>query len=230
MQSIVARFSTLGEAEAALSALDAAAIPSVLADDNVIAVQWLYANAVGWVKVLVPGKEHEDAAAVLASTATSEMDAVPEATAELQAQDVVMLCPACGRADVQRIPRFRIFCALSVVAVGLGVAVAQPALILAAVAAVGLIAAVMPSHRCRSCGERWTADDASERPVHAPLPTASDAADILCARCGSPEVHRVHYRRLASIALFAAPTLMVVVLPIWLLLPRWKCDSCGRRA
>ena len=227
MGSLVARYSTLGEAGAARSALDAAGIDCWLADEWFIGVDWLTANAVGWVKLVVFDEAMgEDAAEVLSSTAIADESAEP-AAAVVEDVDGAPGCPACQSPDVQRIPRFLIFCGLCVVAIGVGVAAEQPGLILVLVAVLGLLAAVAPSHRCRNCGERWTADE-PERPLYAPPPAASDAADMLCRRCGSPELHRVHYRRLAVIPMFFTLAIFIVVF-LWLLLPRWRCDNCGRR-
>lgn len=229
MWSIVARYMTLGEAEAARSALDAAGIDCHVGDENMIAVDWMYSNAIGGVKLLVRDEDLDAAAEVLAS----EAEEAPAAAEAIEPEAVVhdetaMQCPSCGSADIQHIPRLLLFCAFSVIALGLGVAIGQPAVILAAVLAFGLIALVSPSHRCRNCGERWTADDAPVLDLHAPPPNAADAADLVCPRCHQPELHRVLYRRLAVVPLIAFPV-MFLVLPIWLLLPGWKCDNCGRR-
>jgi hypothetical protein len=126
---------TLGEAEAAISALDAAGIPCALDDENIIGVQWMNAQAVGWVKVVVADEDVENAAEILAS----------------------------------------------------------PAVV----------------------------DESETRPA--------ESAVTGCPRCGSPEVHRVYYRRLLVLPFLLAP-LQLLALPVLVLLPRWKCDNCGRRS
>ncbi len=67
--AVVARFGSLGEAESARSALQAAGIDAVLADDEIVALNWLYSNAVGGVKVLVAEEDEERAAAILSTDA-----------------------------------------------------------------------------------------------------------------------------------------------------------------
>jgi len=228
LDSIVARFMTVGEAEAARSALDAADIECRVGDENMISVDWLFSNAVGGVKLFVREEDLEAAAEVLTSRATETDLAAPEVWLGSDPNHTSGACRACQSADIQRIPRLRIFVALSVIGFGVGVATGQPGLVLALVPALGLILAVTPSHRCRNCGERWTAGEEQERSLHAPPPEASDTADAVCPRCGSPELHRIVRRRLGVVPLIAAP-LMVIVLPLWLVLPRWKCDVCGRR-
>ena len=124
---------TLGEAEAAVSALEAAGIECTLVDDNIISVQWFNANAVGWVKVVVADEDVESASEVLSSQAVVE-------------------------------------------------------------------------------------DSAAEREVPEPG----------CPRCGSTELHRVYYRRTSVLPMVLSPLIFLLV-PLFLLLPRWKCDNCGRR-
>lgn len=57
---VVRAFSAPHEAHLACSALRAAGIDATVADANIVAVNWLYSNAVGGVKVLV---REEDLAA-----------------------------------------------------------------------------------------------------------------------------------------------------------------------
>lgn len=124
---------TLGEAEAAISALEAAGIECTLVDENIVAVQWFDANAVGWIKVVVADEDVDRATEVLSTQAEVE-----------------------------------------------------------------------------------------EAPVEA------DVAEPRCPRCGLPELHRVYYRRASVLPMLFAP-LTFFLIPLFLLLPRWKCDNCGRR-
>jgi hypothetical protein len=71
MWSVVGRFSTVGEAESARSALEAANIESRIDDENTIAVDWLYSNALGGVKVLVRTERRQEATKPLHSGGTS---------------------------------------------------------------------------------------------------------------------------------------------------------------
>jgi Zn finger protein HypA/HybF involved in hydrogenase expression len=230
MEVLAARFGTLGEAEMAQSALEAAGIWSRVADENMIAIDWLYANAVGGVKVLVAESDLEGATEVLSNIAGETNVDVPPSEDPFEVDDVAgTACPSCGSEAVQRIPRLKLFGALSIVGFGLGVAVSQPLLGMTLIAAVGLIVAATPSHRCRECAERWSAEDAPAPYSEAPAPLPSDTVDVRCPNCGSIEFHRLMHRRLRASAMFAtlAPS---VIVPLWLLLPRWQCDSCGHRA
>jgi hypothetical protein len=154
----VASFTTVGEAEAARSALDAAGIDTVLADERIIGVQWLYSQALGGVKVLVPAEDGEEALGILTGTAAeaTEEDSEPEGE------------------------------------------------------------------------ERWSGVEGDSRGLHAPPPTPSDTAGLRCPRCGMHELHYIRYRRLKCIPLlFTIP--IVLIVPLWLLLPKKRCDHCGKR-
>ena len=131
---IVARFSTVGEAESARSALEAAGIAAAIADDEMITLNWLYSNILGGVKVLVPEADREEALTILSDTAEAET-------------------------------------------------------------------------------------------IEAPPPQPSA---YICRRCGSDEVYRIRYRRLLAIPLLYA-ILIVLLMPVLLLLPKWRCDRCGRK-
>ncbi len=232
MQTVVARFTCVGEAEAARSALDAVGIESRIGDENIISIDWLYSNAVGGVKLLVADEDRDEAAELLATRADDATDAIADSqvetdeTVETGIEASEMRCPSCGSDDVRRVPRMMLFLALGAIAFGVGTAINQPGLALAAIAAVGLITAASPSHRCRRCGERWNAKDAREAAAYAPPPERSDTLERLCPRCGSRDFYRTTYRRLRATTLFGLAPLLVL-LPIWAVLPRWKCDSCG---
>lgn len=232
METIAARFGTLGEAEAARSALEAAGIESRVSDENMIAVDWLYANAIGGVKLLVAEEDLDEAAEVLSNIAGETNADVPPQETTFENEDTrATQCPSCGSDAVQRIPRLKLFVALSIVGFGLGVAVSQPVLAMSTIAASALIAAVTPSHRCRQCAERWYASDAPVRQPDPPAPLPSDTVDAHCPKCGSVEYHRLIHRRLRASALFMtfiAP--LIVLIPLWLVAPKWQCDSCGHRA
>ena len=128
-------YTTVGEAEAARSALEAAGIEAEVADENTISVDWLYSQAVGGVKVRVPEESLAEAAEVLANAA----------------QDV------------------------------------EPG------------------------GD-----------------TEAAATERHCPRCGSREYYHVIWRRLRAASLLFSFGFFLIA-PVWLLLPKWKCDSCGLR-
>jgi hypothetical protein len=62
---VLRAFSHPHEAHLACSALEAAGIHARLADDHIVAANWLYSNAVGGVKVLVRVEDAPAAQAVL---------------------------------------------------------------------------------------------------------------------------------------------------------------------
>ena len=218
--AMLARFGSVGEAESARSALEAAGIDVEISDEETVAVNWLYSNAVGGVKLYVDEADREDAEAVISTAAESPPDdeAAPEPAVEPK-----LSCPACGKTDVVRIPRLALFLFLAIVAIGVGAAVGRLDMAGAAVVAVALVMALAPSHRCTACGERWSA---SETRIDSSLPNPSDTADVHCARCGSAEVHRIDYRRLKAIPLLV-DILIFPVVAIWWALPKWRCDNCG---
>jgi Zn finger protein HypA/HybF involved in hydrogenase expression len=233
---VIARFSTIGEAGSARSALEAAGIDSVLADDEIVAIDWLYSNAVGGVKLVVRDEEREQARNIL-ETPPAEPDAIDsnapdvasmdaEATELPQEQQDGMHCPACGSSEATRTPRLMLFLFLAVVLCGVGLAVGQVQLGVTAAMTAALILAMVPTHHCTACGKRWSATGQS---AEVPSPAFSDTVEERCPRCGSTEFHHIDYRRLKAITLLIAATLLVL-LPVWMFLPKKHCDQCGMSA
>ena len=65
---VVAHYPFRTAAEAARLRLEADGIPAFLSDAEVIDMNWFLADAIGWVKVVVPAAEAEGAAAILRET------------------------------------------------------------------------------------------------------------------------------------------------------------------
>ena len=63
--TVVARFSFPHEAQIARASIESAGIPATIADEHTISIQWLYSNALGGVKVLVPEEHLEVAKSIL---------------------------------------------------------------------------------------------------------------------------------------------------------------------
>lgn len=132
---VVRAFSQPYEAYIARSALRAAGIDATVADDNIVSVDWLYSNAVGGVKLLVPADEAGMAGVVLdtppiqmaPSADTSGSGTVPDADA----------CPHCGSGDVAPVMLGKRLQFLTWL-----------------VAGVPLLPAFRRT-RCRTCGHRW---------------------------------------------------------------------------
>jgi hypothetical protein len=236
--SFVASYNSVGEAESARSALDAAQIDVSVVDENMVNLNWLYANMLGGVKLMVRDDDRDAAAMVLASLSREpvavENELAEEGASEAPAEDVddgvraeYDRCPACGSRAVAAIPRLKFFIAIAIVAWGVSLAVNEGGLALAGIAAAALILAFGPSRRCTACGERWSARKPGDpRTGQAPLPDPSDLVEARCPRCGSAEFYSISYRKLKAVPLFTA-ILIVVVLPIWVFLPKWQCDNCG---
>ncbi len=212
MWSVVARFTSVGEAESARSALDAAGIDARVGDENMVAVDWLMSQAVGGVKVLVPDEKLAEAAEVLG-------DAAREATSDEHEEVRAEARPTSLREPiedgVQRIPRLKLFLALAVVAIGLGAATHQAVLSGILIAVVGLVLVL-------------TAQEPERGKSYGPLPEASEIEEPLCPRCGSREYYRVTWRRLRASSMILELGAVLIV-PLWLVLPKWKCETCGLR-
>lgn len=223
---IVERFSTFGEAAVARSALEAAGIGADVYDEYFVSYDWRFSNGLGGVKVAVSPEDFDEAADILDFEAQPAPETVePLAEGAPDAVDEVTLrCPECESDAVTRIPRVLIFGALSLACIGVGVALGELALGLAGVMAMALVALFTPSHRCTSCGERFTPPSAEREE---PRIEAVILPDVHCPYCGSAELHRVYYRRLKAASMFFAP-LFVPLFLVWLLLPKWKCDTCHR--
>jgi DNA-directed RNA polymerase subunit RPC12/RpoP len=219
---IAARFSTTGEAETARSALDAAAIDSFLADEEIIAIDWLFSNAVGGVKLIVREEDRESSEALLSGVYDEEPfeESVGQAVAEVPREETVR-CPSCGSTEVGRVPRLRLFFFFALVLGSVGYAVERKTLAFAVVMVVAVVLALIPSRWCTTCGEKF--DPRSPEP---PPPDPSDVAGRFCPRCGSPEFHSIDYQRLKMVPLLISVAILIV-LPLWLFLPKQKCDACG---
>lgn len=88
----IATFSFPHEAHIAVARLEAAGIPSFIADEHTINMQWMYSNALGGVKVQVPTKYAEEAKEVLTEDLSSLLE-------EEFGKDE-MQCPKCGGTDM----------------------------------------------------------------------------------------------------------------------------------
>jgi hypothetical protein len=222
LDAIAGRFLSLGEAGAAKSALEAAGIECWLGDEAIIGLDWQMAQAVGLIKLRVREEDLELAQAILSGRVSYE-DAAPESLPP----PPPLRCPECGSQDIAPIRKFRMFALIALLFIGIGVAVGQVPLALTPIPLLALALLVAPSRRCNACEHRFTPDEDAEY-VEAPPPDASDTAEIICARCGSAEVHDIDYRRLKALPLLFTPA-MLFVAPYWLALPKKICSNCGAR-
>ncbi len=89
----IASFSYPYEAHIARASLDAADIPVFITDEHTINMQWLYSNALGGVRLLVPKHYEIEARALITKDFSENLnDELPTESAS---------CPHCGSNDIQ---------------------------------------------------------------------------------------------------------------------------------
>jgi rubredoxin len=91
--AVVERFRDLVPAQLALGALRSAGIDATLRDENMVRMHWLYSNALGGVRLVVPLSELDAAIEILNSPTPSTLDA---GTGDLFQHPV---CPNCGSTE-----------------------------------------------------------------------------------------------------------------------------------
>lgn len=90
---VIARFSFPYEAQIARASLDAAGIPAFVADEHTVNMNWLYSNALGGVRLMVPRGRFAEAKAILEADFSDQV--------ELEATVEPVLCPTCGSDQVE---------------------------------------------------------------------------------------------------------------------------------
>jgi len=220
--SIIERFTSIGEAEAAVTALEAGGIEVTLFDDVIVALDWMYSNAVAGIKVMVREEDYDAAADILDLPAEEIQE--PDGDVEPAEPPAAELphCPACGLATIATLPTLRVFVCLAVLAGAVGMVVEQLDLAALSVAVVSLAVAATPRHRCTTCGQAFTWRKSIDE---SPLP--QDLIDDHCPRCGSTEIHRLYHRRLKALTMFQFFTVLAVPLSLF---PKRVCDSCGLKS
>jgi len=103
---VVAVFSFPHEAQIARASLECAGIPATIADEHTINMQWLYSQAIGGVKVLVPPECEQDAKDILKTNFSAAVDA------ECASDKTV--CPSCSSSNVApftrgKVPAYLVF-------------------------------------------------------------------------------------------------------------------------
>lgn len=111
---VVRAFTNVPEAHVARSVLDSTGIPTRIADEHLVSADWLYSNAIGGVKLLVPEDRVAEALAVLDATPT-EVELPPY----LAGQEPAAQCRACGGEAFEFVVQGRRWAALSWLLVGL---------------------------------------------------------------------------------------------------------------
>ena len=81
--------------------LDDAEIESVLLDENLVAMDWLMANAVGGIKLQVRAPDAQRADAILAEESGSRVPLAVDNQAAAQAStEAITVCPRCGSDEI----------------------------------------------------------------------------------------------------------------------------------
>ncbi|QEG21506.1 putative signal transducing protein [Mariniblastus fucicola] len=116
--------------------LETAGITAFLDGEHHIAMDWMIANAVGGVKLLVAADDAEQAAQILSESLSSEnvSPTGPDRTDKLEREDC---CPACGSGDTHRERLHRKLIFLSILLLGVP------------------LPFVSRKIACSSCGHRW---------------------------------------------------------------------------
>ena len=95
---VIAHYFFAHEARISQSTLEAAGIKAYIRDENMVQMNWLYANAVGGAKLQVA---HEDVDAALEVLATDFSEALEDEFSSGDGFEDVAVCPECGSGDVQ---------------------------------------------------------------------------------------------------------------------------------
>jgi hypothetical protein len=127
---VLRRYRDLHEAIMAKGTLDSAGIPSFMADENTVRMDWMWSNAIGGIRLFVREEDASDAADLLAQPIPERLD-VPDIGECEQPK-----CPQCGSLDVS-------FAEVDK-------RISYPSL---------FIGIPLPLHRrgwhCQTCGHRW---------------------------------------------------------------------------
>jgi hypothetical protein len=151
----VATYWYVGEAELARTALEAAGIETFIDDENLVRVDWFNANAVRGIKVRVRSEDSEAADEVLNSLPEMVEGEGGEAI-EGADPKAPRSCELCGSPNVIKKTRWPHFFAISIVAIGLAIALNETMAALFGVGAFALFMLITDRWRCQDCGEQWT--------------------------------------------------------------------------
>ncbi|MEH6451561.1 MAG: DUF2007 domain-containing protein [Psychromonas sp.] len=90
---VVAKFSFPLDANIAKANLESVGIPSFIADEHTVNMQWLYSDAMGGVRLFVPEVHLEDAIKILNEDFSAAVDSLCDSKPES--------CPHCGSQNVE---------------------------------------------------------------------------------------------------------------------------------
>jgi hypothetical protein len=131
---MIRRYRDLPEASIAKSVLESAGIDCILADDNMVRLDWFYSNLVGGIKLLVPEKDAKPALQLLDESTPEKFDVA--GVGEYQQPH----CPKCGSMDVflDGLNKPLTFAAMYITSLPIPVTI--------------------PGWKCHSCGHQWNED------------------------------------------------------------------------
>jgi hypothetical protein len=98
----VATFWQSTEAHIARLKLESEEIDCVLIDENLVATDWLYANAVGGIKLRVPEEDAARARQILSERPPAIALEADEIRDEADRAETILVCPECGSSRVDR--------------------------------------------------------------------------------------------------------------------------------
>lgn len=134
----VTSFRDWGPAQLARSFLESCGFNALLLDQNIVALNWTYSQAVFGIKLVVSGSSEKEALALLEQDRSVELLSVPESSLPISPCD---RCPQCESEDVAWPALVRRYMALSMMFFGFLLLVP--------------IAKHFQRCRCRSCSHCW---------------------------------------------------------------------------
>lgn len=145
---VLARYNDIPDAELARAELEANGIQSVIFDENTISAQWLYAQAMGGMRLMVRACDASTAAEILGLPPISAAELAQEAGETEDAK-----CPNYGGSDVKT-GFFTVYGTSFLGIIGIVLCYILPAYLLSPV----ILAAVPLGFRCKACGHKWRKD------------------------------------------------------------------------
>ncbi len=142
---VLARYNDIPDAELARGELEANGIQSVIFDENTINAQWLYAQAMGGMRLMVRARDASTAAEILGLPPISAGELAQEAGETEEAK-----CPKCGNGDVKT-GFFTVYGTSFLGIIGILLFYILPAIMISE----AILAAIPWGYRCKACGHKW---------------------------------------------------------------------------
>ena len=94
----IGKFYEINSAEVARMHLEAEGIPAYIADATIVSMDWLFGNAVGWIKVQVAAADAERGRALILAARAKLAQSKGNSTSEAEFAAGDMQCLSCGAA------------------------------------------------------------------------------------------------------------------------------------